>query len=69
MAAHRQGRGVERVGTKAMPVSAMAAESVERPRTWASDRCLSADKPGIYKSSASTLVKPGRKVTRDPSNN
>jgi len=52
-----------------VPVARTASEAIERLRAWASGRCLSADKPGIYKSSASSLVKPGRKVSRDPSNN
>ena len=33
-----------------VPVAVTAAESVERLRTWASGRCLSADVPGIYRS-------------------
>jgi hypothetical protein len=32
-----------------VPVAVTAAESVERLRTWASGRCLSADQPGIYR--------------------
>jgi hypothetical protein len=50
-----------------VPVAVTAAESVERLRSWASGRCLSADSSGIYQSS--TQVKPGRKLRRDPSNN
>jgi hypothetical protein len=47
-----------------------AAESVERLRQWASGRCLDAESGGIYRGNgAATLVKPGRKVRRDPSNN
>jgi hypothetical protein len=52
-----------------VPVATTAAESVDRLRTWASGRCLSADQPGIYQREA---AKPSarRKVTRnDPSNN
>jgi len=53
-----------------VPVARTAHESVERLRTWASGRCLDADRGGIYsRSPASTIVKPGRKVNRDPSNN
>jgi hypothetical protein len=51
-----------------VPVAVTAAESVERLRSWASGRCLSADKPGIY---TRTAVQSGtrRRVSRDPSNN
>jgi len=55
-----------------VPVARTAAESVERLRTWASGRCLSADGTGgIYQRNDSTdTVKPGRKVRRgDPSSN
>ena len=54
-----------------VPVAVTAAESVQRLRTWASGRCLSADVPGIYKANAdSVTVKPGRRVRRqDPSDN
>ena len=53
-----------------VPVARTAYESVERLRTWASGRCLSADEAGIYSANANTVtVKPGRKVRRDPSNN
>ena len=49
-----------------VPVAVTAAESVERLRTWAGGRCLSADSPGIYRSE---LV--GRPVRRkvSPSQN
>ena len=52
-----------------VPVARTAAESVERLRTWASGRCLSADLPGIYQRNGAPALKPGRKVSRDPSNN
>jgi hypothetical protein len=49
-----------------VPVAVTAAESVERLRTWASGRCLSADQPGIYRAEGDS--KPvRRKVT--PSRN
>jgi hypothetical protein len=51
-----------------VPVAVTAAESVERLRTWASGRCLSADKPGIYQRVA-VQSGPRRRVSRDPSNN
>ena len=31
-----------------VPVAVTAGESVERLRAWASGRCLSADRPGLY---------------------
>jgi len=53
-----------------VPVARTAAESVERLRSWASGRCLSADVLGIYTGSPNAeVVKPGRRVRRDPSNN
>jgi len=54
-----------------VPVARTAHEAVERLRTWASGRCLSADDPGLYTRNPNTgSVKPGRRVRRsDPSNN
>jgi hypothetical protein len=52
-----------------VPVSVTAAESVERLRTWASGRCLSADVPEIYNREPILAQKPGRRVSRDPSSN
>ena len=51
-----------------VPVAVTAAESVERLRTWASGRCLSADSPGIYALDAAKQ-KSRRKIPRDPSVN
>ena len=51
-----------------VPVAVTAAESVERLRTWASGRCLSADNPGIYALDAANPKK-RRKIPRDPSVN
>ena len=51
-----------------VPVSATAAESVERVRTWASGRCLSAEKPGLY-CRDKDQEGPRRRVSRDASNN
>jgi hypothetical protein len=50
------------------PIAVTAAESVEKLRSWASGRCLSADQPGIYRregQQASTR----RRVSRDPTAN
>jgi hypothetical protein len=44
-----------------VPVAVTAAESVDRLKTWASGRCLSADLPGIYRSSSGKAVR--RKVS------
>ena len=52
-----------------VPVAITAAEALGRLRTWASGRCLSADKPGIYNHPSAAPTKPGRRVSRDPSNN
>ncbi len=52
-----------------VPVAVTAAESMEKLRTWASGRCLSASYPGIYSRDGQTLTKPGRRLRRDPSDN
>jgi hypothetical protein len=51
-----------------VPVAVTAAEAVDRLRTWASGRCLSADQGGLYQRDSN---KPSarRRVQRDPSNN
>jgi SpoVK/Ycf46/Vps4 family AAA+-type ATPase len=51
-----------------VPVAVTAAESVERLRTWASGRCLSADRPGIYRREGPPAG-PRRLVSRKPSSN
>ncbi|HWA99134.1 MAG TPA: AAA family ATPase, partial [Pirellulales bacterium] len=56
-------------GKNVVPVARTAAESIQRLRTWASGRCLSADQPGLYSCSTVPAHKPGRKVSRDPSQN
>jgi hypothetical protein len=52
-----------------VPVAITAGESVERLRNWAAGRCLAADRPGVYSRGVAGAVKPGRRVSRDPSNN
>jgi SpoVK/Ycf46/Vps4 family AAA+-type ATPase len=52
-----------------VPVAITAGESVERLRSWASGRCLSADRPGIYSRGQGANAKPGRNVQRDASAN
>jgi ATPase family associated with various cellular activities (AAA) len=54
-------------GKNIVPVAVTSAESVERLRTWASGRCLSADKPGIYRREPASEAR--RRVSRDASNN
>jgi hypothetical protein len=51
-----------------VPVAVTAAESVDRLRTWASGRCLSADQPGIY-TRESAQPNSRRKVARSPLSN
>jgi hypothetical protein len=51
-----------------VPVAVTSAESVERLRSWASGRCLAADKPSIYKFTSGN-GKARRKIPRDPSLN
>lgn len=52
-----------------VPVAVTAAEQVERLRTWASGRCLSASSPGVYHKDGKEPPRPGRRVQRGPSNN
>ena len=52
-----------------VPVAITAGESVEKLRNWAAGRCLSADRPGVYSRGAVGTGRPGRRVSRDPSNN
>ena len=52
-----------------VPVAVTAAEQVERLRTWASGRCLAASQPGIYARESAAPAKPGRKLSRGPSEN
>ena len=52
-----------------VPVAVTASEQVERLRTWASGRCLSASAPGIYQRAGEAPVKSSRRVQRGPSNN
>lgn len=51
-----------------VPVAVTAAESVERLRTWASGRCLDADRGGIYECGGAKSTA-RRKVSRSPLNN
>ena len=51
-----------------VPVAVTAAESVDRLRTWASGRCLSAQQPGIYHTTSLKSAS-RRKVSRDSSTN
>ena len=51
-----------------VPVAVTAAESVERLRSWAGGRCLSADKPGIFARTGPRSRK-RRAISIDPSNN
>ena len=50
-----------------VPVAVTAAESIERLRTWASGRCLSAEETGLYQPIANTSNR--RRVSREPSVN
>ena len=50
-----------------VPVAVTSAESIDRLRTWASGRCLSAERPGLYQKSPPRPSR--RRVSRDPSRN
>jgi hypothetical protein len=52
-----------------VPVAVTAAEQVERLRSWASGRCLSASAPGVYRRDGEPAARPGRRVQRGGSNN
>jgi SpoVK/Ycf46/Vps4 family AAA+-type ATPase len=47
-----------------VPVSVTASESVDKLRSWASGRCLSANQPGIYHKDAAGSSGPRRRVSR-----
>ena len=50
-----------------VPVAVTAGDKIEGLRHWASGRCLSADKTGIYaRENATTSTKRGRRVMREP---
>ncbi|TWU06560.1 AAA family ATPase [Allorhodopirellula heiligendammensis] len=51
-----------------VPVAVTAAESVSQLRSWASGRCLSASRSGIYQQTNGS-PKARRRVNREPSNN
>src|SRR5207249_6610236 len=52
-----------------VPLAVTAAESVERLRSWASGRCLSASAPGVYRRDGEGPPRTGRRVQRGPGNN
>jgi hypothetical protein len=52
-----------------VPVAVTSSEQVEKLRTWASGRCLSASSPGIYRREGEIPARPGRRVQRGPSCN
>jgi hypothetical protein len=52
-----------------VPVAVTAAESVERLRSWANGRCLSADRTGIYTHQTAAGTRKRRRVTGKPSLN
>jgi hypothetical protein len=51
-----------------VPVAVTAAEQVERLRSWATGRCLSASQPGVYARDGQTPPRTGRRVHRPGSN-
>lgn len=62
------GVGLEEAADHVVPVAVTAGESVERLRSWAAGRCLSADRPRLY-TRESPAARPGRPARRDPSAN
>lgn len=55
--------------TNVVPVARTAAESLLKLRQWASGRCLSADRPGLYVHQSVEPEGPRRQVRRDSSRN
>jgi SpoVK/Ycf46/Vps4 family AAA+-type ATPase len=51
-----------------VPVAVTSAESIDKLKTWATGRCLSASTPGIYRCTT-TDTKSRRRVSREPSAN
>ena len=43
-----------------VPVAVTAGESVEKLRNWASGRCLSADRPGLYTGGSGGSIRDAR---------
>ncbi len=60
---------LQQAAQNVVPVAVTAAETVERLRTWASGRCLSADQPGIYSRDVQPASGARRRVNRDASSN
>lgn len=52
-----------------VPVAVTAAEQVERLRSWATGRCLSASVPGVFSRDGEQATRPGRRVNRGSSDN
>jgi SpoVK/Ycf46/Vps4 family AAA+-type ATPase len=53
-----------------VPVAITAGEAVEQLRQWASGRCLSAERGGIYSREGAGMLRPGRSVHHgEPSDN
>ncbi|WP_278465714.1 AAA family ATPase [Gimesia maris] len=52
-----------------VPVAVTAAESVARLRRWASNRCLSAEQPGVFVHGERSEGRAQRKLSRDPRRN
>ena len=52
-----------------VPVAVTAAEQVEKLRSWASGRGLSASSPGVYTRTGGVPLKAGRRVHHGPSQN
>ncbi|MGB2822660.1 MAG: AAA family ATPase, partial [Phycisphaerae bacterium] len=56
-------------GKNVVPVAVTAAESVERLRGWASGRCLSSCRPGVFVREGGAKPRRGRRVARNVSAN
>ena len=58
----------DRVASVARP-AVTAAEAMDKLHTWASGRCLSASQAGLFHRDGQPAPKPGRRVSRNPSQN
>lgn len=52
-----------------VPVAVTSSEQIEKLRSWASGRCLSASAPGIYARNGEPPVRSGRRVNRGTTDN
>jgi hypothetical protein len=55
---------IAEAATNIVPISSTNGETIARLRAWAEHRCLSAETPGLYRSSSVPATKAARKINR-----